>query len=299
MSTVTAEKKHRYHTKHIRKAPSEIAIDILIILLFVALSVICIYPFYYLFINSVSDKVLVESGEINFYPVGINFETYREVFSKPSISEGFLINILRTIIATVLMVFASAWAGYLVTRKKMWMRTFWYRFLVITMYFSAGLIPWFINMTSLGMKENFLAYILPCIVVPYNIILVKTYIESIPGSLEEAAVIDGASTPRIFFKIILPMSLPIIVAITAFGAINNWNSFQDSLLLMSDSSKLRTLQHVLFVESPKLDKVLGSNMYVSAYQFAAAMVSVIPILILYPFIHRFVVKCALPASIKN
>lgn len=299
MSTLTVGSKSRKHHIHIRKTPSEILTDVIIILFFIALSLLCIYPFYYLLINSVSEKELVESGAVNFYPVGIQFQSLKGVFETPSFMSGLAVSIFKTVVATVLMVFTSAWAGYLFSKKKMWMRTFWYRFLVVTMYFSAGLVPWYINMVSLDMKDNILAYILPCIVAPYNIILVKTYVDSLPKSLEESAVIDGASVTGVFFKIVLPLSLPIVVAVAIFGAIENWNSFTDSLLLMSGEGNLRSLQHVLYAEAPKLDKAIGSNMYVNSYQFASAMISVVPILIAYPFIHRYLIKCAGPETLKK
>ena len=111
--------------------------------------------------------------------------------------------------------------------------------------------------------------------------------------------IDGASVTGVFFKIVLPLSLPIVVAVAIFGAIENWNSFTDSLLLMSGEGNLRSLQHVLYAEAPKLDKAIGSNMYVNSYQFASAMISVVPILIAYPFIHRYLIKCAGPETLKK
>ena len=127
--------------------------------------------------------------------------------------------VARTVIGTGLMVVVSAFAGYLVTRREMQHRTFWYRFLIITMYFNAGLIPWYLTMSMLGLTNNFLGYIIPTIVAPFNVILVKTYVESIPVELEESAFIDGAGYLKVFRYIIWPLSKPILATIAVFGAV--------------------------------------------------------------------------------
>ena len=135
--------------------------------------------------------------------------------------------------------------GYLFTKKEMGEERFEYRFVIVTMYFNAGIPPWFITMMNLGLTNNFLAYILPYIVQPFNIILIKTYIEAMPNSLQESAQLDGAGYLVIFFKIILPLITPILATVAVFSAVNQWNSFTDTLFLMTDS-KYYTLQFVLY-----------------------------------------------------
>jgi multiple sugar transport system permease protein/putative aldouronate transport system permease protein len=195
----------------------------------------------------------------------------------------------------------------------MWKRSFWYRFLVVTMYFNAGLVPWYMNMLMMGLTDNFLAYIIPGMVAPYNIILVKTYIESIPGSLEESAIIDGATTTKVFLKIILPLSVPILATIAIFGAVGNWNSFQDSLLLMNNRPDLYTLQHRLYIymnSSSNLGAMMSQGGTVSeqaaasmlnqrVIQYTVSMVSIIPILLVYPFMQRFFVKGIMLCAVKG
>ena len=211
------------------------------------------------------------------------------------------------------MVLASAFVGYLVTKKEMWGRKFFYRFLVITMYFNAGLIPWYLNMQMLGLTNSFAAYIIPGIVAPYNIILVKTYIESIPAELEESAFIDGASFMQVFRKIVWPLSKPILATIAIFGAVGNWNSFQDSLILMSDSPNLYTLQHRLYIyltTSNNLGAVMnkGGSSSNAALDYAnngmlikytVSMVSVIPILLVYPFMQRYFEEGIMLGAVKG
>ncbi|MBQ3667974.1 MAG: carbohydrate ABC transporter permease [Clostridia bacterium] len=283
--------------------------DTLIIVFFVLFTLLCVFPFYYLFINTISDNELVAGGRINFFPRGLHITNYLRIFKEGDVGQALKITVLRTVIGTAVMVFTSAWAGYLVTKQKMWKRSLWYRMLVVTMYFNAGLIPWYTNMLMLGLTNNFLAYIIPGMVAPYNIILVKTYVESIPGSLEESAIIDGASTTKVFMRIILPLSIPILATIAIFGAVGNWNSFQDSLLLMSSSPNLYTLQHRLYVylnqttsiNTEQLTTQQAENLLNTGVttKYTIAMVTIIPILLVYPFMQRYFVKGIMLGAVKG
>lgn len=280
---------------------------------FALFTVLCVFPFYYLFINTISNNDAVTSGMVNFYPIGVHFKNYIALKDVADLGSSVIVTVARTIIGTALMVLVSAWAGYLVTKQKMWKRSLMYRALVITMYFNAGLIPWYMNMLMLGLTNNFMAYIIPGMIAPYNIILVKTYIESIPASLEESAVIDGANTPTVFLKIILPLSVPILATIAIFGAVGNWNSFQDSLLLMSGKPEMYTLQHRLYVylnQSSNLSALVSGSGQLSQAQadtmlssrvikYTISMVSIIPILCVYPFMQRFFVKGIMLGAVKG
>lgn len=189
-----AEKLYeKTHKKKYRTRPGDMLFNLINYLIFILFTVACIFPFYYLFINTISDNDLVVKGVINFIPRGLHLDNYKSLLNVSDLSNAFLVSVGRTLLGTAFMVAASAFVGYLVTKQEMWGRKFWYRFLIITMYFNAGLIPWFLNMQMLGLTNTFWAYIIPGIVAPYNIILVKTYIESIPAELEESAQIDGAT----------------------------------------------------------------------------------------------------------
>ena len=307
------EKEYKKTHKNFYKTkPGDVLFNVLNYLFFTLFTHTCIFPFYYLFINTISDNDLVKRGLINFYPKGINFNNYLALKSVNDLGYAFVVTISRTIIATVLMVVASAFVGYLVTKQEMWKRSFWYRFLVITMYFNAGLIPWYLNFAMLGLTNKYAAYILPAIVAPYNIILVKTYIESIPGELEESAFIDGASHMTVFRKLIFPLCKPILATITIFGAVGNWNSFQDSLILMQDSH-LFTLQHRLYIylnQSSNIQSVMqsGGSAAVSAMEqalnakvikYTISMVSIIPILLVYPFMMRYFEEGIMLGAVKG
>lgn len=298
---------------HITRTTGDIIFDICLYIFFGLFTLLCVFPFYYLFINTISNNDAVTSGQVNFFPIGLHFNNYISLKNVSDLGSSVVVTVARTIIGTALMVIVSAWAGYLVTKQKMWKRSLMYRALVITMYFNAGLIPWYMNMLMLGLTDNFLAYIIPGMIAPYNIILVKTYIESIPASLEESAVIDGANTPTVFLKIILPLSVPILATIAIFGAVGNWNSFQDSLLLMSSRPEMYTLQHRLYVYlnqssnlgalvsgSGTLSQAQAENMLSSrVVKYTISMVSIIPILCVYPFMQRFFVKGIMLGAVKG
>ena len=317
------KKKEEAASVRIKRSAGDWVFEIAVIVFFSLFTFICIFPFYYLLINTVSDNDLVTGGRVNFYPMlknaegqavfGIQLENYLALLKVQDMGSSLLVTVVRTLLGTALMVFTSAWAGYLVTKQKMWKRSFWYRFLVITMYFNAGLVPWYMNMLMMGLTDNFLAYIIPGMVAPYNIILVKTYIESIPSSLEESAVIDGASTLKVWVKIILPLSVPILATIAIFGAVSNWNSFQDSLLLMNNRPDLYTLQHRLYIylnSSSNLGAMMSQGGTVSeqaaanmlnqrVIQYTVSMVSIIPILLVYPFMQRYFVKGIMLGAVKG
>ena len=311
-----AKREKQYYKKHkkmYRTTPGDVIFNILNYTFFGAFTITCIFPFYYLFINTVSDKDLVKKGLVNFYPKGFNIDNYIALREVGDLGASFIVTISRTLIGTILMVLASAFVGYLVTQQDMWHRSFWYRFLVITMYFNAGLIPLYLNMALLGLTNNYLVYILPGIVQPYNIILVKTYIESIPGELEESAFIDGASYMQVFRKIIFPLSKPILATIAIFGAVGHWNSFQDSLLYMQGNSAMFTLQHRLYIylnTSSNLSTLMSQGgtaaqqameqaLNAKVIKYTISMVSVIPIFCVYPFMQRYFEKGIMLGAVKG
>ena len=285
---------YKTHKKKTKFTVGDVIFNILNYAFFGIFTLSCIFPFYYLFINTISDNSLVRIGAINFIPKGLHLQNYISLLKADEILDAFMVSASRTVIGTALMVMVSALAGYLMTKQEMWHRKIWYRFLVITMYFNAGLVPSYLNLLMLGLTENYLVYIIPAIVQPYNIILVKTYIESIPAELEESAFIDGASHMKIFRNIIWPLSKPILATIAIFGAVGHWNSFMDSILYMSGTPELQTLQHRLYiylnqttslaslmqggVSSSQAASAMAGVMDAKTLKYTISMVTVIPIL---------------------
>ncbi|MBE5940093.1 MAG: carbohydrate ABC transporter permease [Lachnospiraceae bacterium] len=304
------EKKHK---KKFKLTFGDIIFNIFNYGFFAIFTFSCIFPFYYIFINTISSRDAVIGGRVTLWPVGFNIQNYLDILNVGTIFQAFGVTFARTLIGTALMVAATGLIGYLVTKDEMWNRKLWYRFIVITMYFNAGIIPWYMNMSMLGLTGKFAAYIIPGIVAPYNIILVKTYIESIPAELEESAFMDGAGFFTVFRKIIWPLSKPILATIAIFGAVGHWNSFTDSLMLMQESPELFTVQHLLYNYLNAGSNLAGmmnsgtsSNtgaletlLNAKVIKYTVSMVTIIPILLVYPFMQRYFEKGIMLGAVKG
>ncbi len=309
-----AEKEYKKTHKRLYKLTAgDVVFHIINYTIFILFALLCFFPFYYIFINTISEPEHVIRQAITFWPKGFTLEAYKRVIKVNDIGTAFMVTLARTVLGTALMVISSGLVGYLVTKKEMWHRKIWYRMFVVTMYFNAGIIPWFLNMSMLGLTNNFMAYIIPGIVAPYNIILVKTYIESIPAEMEESAYIDGAGFMTIFWKIIWPLSKPILATITIFGAVGSWNSFTDSLILMKSAANLQTLQHKLYIylnQSSNLASLFNTpgstpnaammNMqYTIVIKYTISMITIIPILIVYPFMSKYFEEGIMLGAVKG
>jgi putative aldouronate transport system permease protein len=281
---------------------------------FVVITLICAYPFYYLIINSISNNELSALGQIRFFPEGIHFENYSQVLQLKGLPLAATVSVARTVIGTAATVLASAFLGFMFTQEKMWKRKFWYRFVVITMYFNAGLIPLFITMKTLGLTNSFWVYILPAVVQPFKIILVKTYIESIPKSLQEAAEMDGAGIIQVFFRVILPNCTPILATVAIFSAVGQWNSFQDTLIYITDQS-LYSLQYLLYTyinqanslaqmvknTSGSLSSIASAatTQTPTSIRMTVSVIVVLPIMFIYPLFQKYFVKGIMLGAVKG
>lgn len=289
-------------------------INILTYVIYSIFAFVCVYPFYYIFINTISANDLSERGKIVFWPKGIHFTNYLNVMKIDGLLQATKISLARTVIGTFVTVIVAAFLGYMFTRETMWHRKLWFRMVAATMYFNAGIIPWFITMKNLGLTNNFWVYILPVAVQPFYIILCKTFVESIPKELEDAAEIDGAGTLRIFFQIIIPIIKPILATVAIFAAVAQWNSFQDTLLLVTDD-KLYTLQYVLYNylnQASSLKSLVNNSSSAEAMAASLAhastatsirmtvtIVVVTPILLVYPIFQRFFTKGIMIGAVKG
>ncbi len=293
---------------------SDVSFNIVNYLIFGLFTLICVYPFYYLIINTISANDLSSNGMINFIPRGLHLENYKQILQLSGLGTAALVSLARTVIGTICTVLASAFLGFMFTQEKMWGRKFLYRFIVITMYFNAGLIPMFITMRTLHLTNTFWVYVIPAIVQPFNIILVKTYVESIPRALQEAAEIDGAGIMRIFVKIILPACTPILATVAIFSAVGQWNSFQDTQIYITDQ-KLYSLQYLLYTYINQANSLaamvrnssgsalnmaaLATQQTPTSIRMTVSVIVVLPILFVYPMFQRFFVKGIMIGSVKG
>ncbi len=289
-------------------------ITVLTYLVFAVFAFICAYPFYYIFINTISANDLSQKGMIMLWPQGIHFTNYVNAMKIPGLGNAAMISVGRTVIGTACTVLAAAFLGYMFTRETLWRRKVWYRFILVTMYFNAGIIPWFLTMQNLGLTNNFWGYILPTIISPFYIILTKTFVESIPKELQQAAEIDGAGTMTIFFRIILPVIKPIMTTIAIFAAVSQWNAFQDTLLLMTNT-KLYSLQFILYQyinqasslkslvsassSEAAIAQALATAQTVTSVRMTVTIIVVAPILLIYPIFQRYFVKGIMIGAVKG
>ena len=276
--------------------------------LLIVFAFLCVYPLYFIFINSISGADAVVRG-VYILPEDFSLEFYKSLLQMPNIPNSIVVSVARTVLGTALTVICSSFLGYMVTQSELPMRKWVYRFVVATMYFNAGLIPWYILMVTLGLKNNFLLYILPSAVGAYYVVLSKTYIESIPASVEESAKIDGAGVLTIYARLILPMSMPIIACLIVFCAVNQWNAWSDNFYLVSDP-KLSTLQYQLYMnlanESSNVTNTTSSSSLLRSkattelgLRYALSMLTVLPIILVYPFMQKYFVKGIMLGAVKG
>lgn len=298
----------------IKTSKGDRTFQVINILIFAIFAIICAYPFYYLIINSISANDLSASGKVNFLPHGFQLENYVKVFQLNGLGTAAMVSLGRTVIGTICTVLASVYLGFMFTQQRMWHRKLWYRFMVITMYFNAGLIPMYMTMKILHLTNSFWVYIIPAIVQPFNIIMAKTYVESIPPALQEAAEIDGAGTMTVFAKVILPTCKPIMATIAIWSAVGQWNSFQDTLIYITDQ-KLYSLQYLLYTYLNQASSLatmvqqsggnvsavanLATQQTPTSIRMTISVIVVLPILFVYPIFQKSFVKGIMIGSVKG
>lgn len=290
--------------------PKEIVFQAVMILLFTLLFLSCVYPFYYIFIASISDPDAVQKSMISWYPLEPTLKNYAQVFELNGIFNAFLVSIARTVVGTIVTLFFTSILAYTLTKRELPCRKLFYSIAIVSMYINAGLIPWYLTMRTIGLKDNFLVYILPTAVSAYSMILIKTYMESIAGEIEESAKIDGAGYFTIYWRIIMPVCKPVLAAVVVFTAVGQWNSWTDNLLLVNDMN-LKTLQMTLLeylnqatnianmARTGGAGAVSGAAISPFTLRMTITMVVTIPILVVYPFMQKYFINGIMIGAVKG
>ncbi|WP_235885359.1 carbohydrate ABC transporter permease [Paenibacillus cymbidii] len=276
------------------------------------LMIVCMYPFFYIFIYSISDPIQASQGLI-LLPKEVTLSNYTQILNQQMIGQAIFISVSRTIIGTFVTVLSCSLFAFTLTKNELPLRKWAYRFVIMTMYFNAGLIPWYLTMKGLGLGNNFMLYILPTAIVGFYVILLKTFFEQIPPALEECATVDGAGYYTIVFKIILPLSLPILATIAVFSAVNQWNTWVDNYFLVS-GQKLRTLQMVLYDvlnQSEMLARKMReaqtqtsisrpvSAISPQSIRMTMTIIVTLPIIFVYPILQGYFVKGIMLGAVKG
>ena len=295
----------------IKRSTKDHVIDVILYIVYGLFALICAFPFYYLFINTISNNELSAAGQILLLPKGVHLENYRQILKIEGMASAAITSVARTVIGTALMVGATSWMGYALSKAEFWHKKFWYRFIIATMYFGAGVVPTYMNYKMFGMLDSFWIYIIPGMVGAYNMILVKTYIESISPSLEESAYLDGAGYFTRFTRVVFPLCKPIVSTITIFGAVGQWNSYMDTIIYMNGKN-WQTLQSLLqrylsqaTAMASQLQSMTGGSsdaafeMTPVSIRYTITFVTLLPILLVYPYFQKFFVKGIMIGAVKG
>jgi putative aldouronate transport system permease protein len=289
-----------------RRSVLDVVFDFFLYVLMAAVFVVMIYPFIYVINYSISNVAQARHALL-LWPEAVHFESYRLLFRDPSILRALLVSVARSVIGPACMLVVTAMGGYVISRPNLVFGKFFRMFFLFTMYVSAGIIPMYLVIQGLRLTNTFWVYILPGAVNAFNMILMKTYIESLPASLEESVLIDGGTEIDAYFSVILPMCLPVNAAIVLFSCIQHWNSFIDTQLYNAMKPALHTMQYVLYnalavqmqqsLEEAKA-RLAANTVNSQSLKMAITVVTVIPIMCVYPFLQRYFVSGLLVGSVK-
>ncbi|QHT62458.1 carbohydrate ABC transporter permease [Paenibacillus lycopersici] len=291
-----------------KSSASGIVFNCVNVIIMLAIVVATVYPFLYILSYSFSTASRMTGG-LMLFPEGFNLDSYRIALGNPAIVRSAVVSAERTILGPLVMIFITSMAAYCITRDEMIGVRYVRRFFVFTMYFSSGLIPSYMLVKNLGMIGSFWVYIIPSAVNVFSMILIKTYIESVPKSMEEAAIVDGANDFKLYWQVIFPVCTPVIAAVVLFSAVEQWNSFVDTQIYNTMYPKLYTLQYVLYqtlsgassLSQVKSQAITGTQSFVSpqTLKMAITIITVIPIMFVYPFLQKHFTKGLLIGSVKG
>lgn len=306
MTSKAIPKKPRSY--HIQKSVGERIFDTCNTVFLGLLALSMLYPFWYLFALSLADPERTALSRVYLWPSHITFRSYKIVLESVYVWYGFRQSILRTVLGTALALFLGYNLAYVLSKRYFPNRTFWTTILVFTMFFSGGLIPEYLLIRDLHLYDKLGSLILPGCISAYNIVIMRNFLMSLPDSLEESAKIDGANDILILYRIILPLSLPILATVALWTAVGHWNAWFDGMIYIQTPEKQVlqvTLRRVVLEGSAQLVPLSGeevsntAQMTPDTIKAATTMVATIPILLVYPFIQKYFVKGIMIGSLKG
>ncbi|ALS27873.1 sugar ABC transporter permease [Paenibacillus sp. 32O-W] len=276
----------------------------------VLLSIVMVYPLYYLLIYSFNDPVDASRGGIWLWPRQFSLAPYETIFATQNLLSAAWISVSRTVLGTFSSVLCTAVLAYALSRKELIGRSFFSKYFLITMFVGGGLIPYYMTLRWVGLLETYAVYIIPGLIGVFNMLLMKAYFENLPDGLIESASMDGANDIYIFFRIALPLSMPIIATISIFNAVGHWNSWQDNFFFTSNSPELTTLQLILVnllktanvsmsAANLNLDAIQRQKMTPESLRAAITILVTTPIILIYPFFQKHFTQGIMLGSIKG
>ncbi|MBE0600594.1 MAG: carbohydrate ABC transporter permease [Firmicutes bacterium] len=281
------------------------AFDLVNGLIMFLITVTMIYPFWYVLCYSLSDMGMTGGNRLLLWPHGFSLDSYKVAFSSATIVRGFLVSISRSVIGPFLMLAVSSMAAFAMSKNELvgvkWIR----RFMFFSMYVSAGLLPGYILIRSLGLTGTFWVYVLPGVANVFNIVLIRAYMETLPAGLEESAMIDGATYFKIFLRIVLPLCVPVIAAVTLYACVGQWNSYIDAQLYNYRNPELYPVQYILYnyiaVKAPTKEASAAAHGLITtahSLRMSVTIITTLPILLVYPFLQKYFASGLLVGAIK-
>ncbi len=279
--------------------------------LMAVMAFIMLYPLWYCVVGSFNEGTDYLRGGVFLWPRKWTIANYKAVFLDHSILNAFAITIAKCLVGTVTSVLCTAMVSYAITRPQLKLKKYYIPFIMVTMFFSGGLIPYFILIVNLKLYDSFWVYIIPTMFSAYNMIIIQSFMRDLPRELIESAKIDGANEYRIFFQMILPLCKPVLATIALFTIVNHWNSYFDSMMYTA-SQELQTIQLFLkkVITDPSVAKGLGSAATIAipdqattltpqVVKLATMVVTALPVICVYPFLQRYFVKGVTMGAVKG
>ena len=282
-------------------------VDVFFYLIIGLVSLTCLFPFVHVFSVSISNEAYVVANKVILLPKGFNLSAYQKIFADSSIIRSLFVTIFITVLFTVIGMILTISAAYALSRKELKGGRIMTFLILFTMYFSAGMIPDYLLIQNLHMLDTIWCLVLPLCFAPYNLLIMKNnFSASIPDSLVEAAVVDGAGHFKILMKIVVPLSKPILATIALFYAVGRWNAYQDAMFYIKQRADLRPLQlklYYLVVSSQESFQAEGGNTGVltnpEVLKAACIIFATVPIVIVYPFVQKYFVQGTMVGAVKG
>ncbi|EGG38537.1 MULTISPECIES: carbohydrate ABC transporter permease [Paenibacillus] len=289
------------------RSVSEILFDSANVILLCLLSIITLYPFLYVLFASISTPAeFVQHRGILLWPKGFSLDSYRMVFENPNIIRSYLNTIFYVVVGTTLNILMTALGAYGLSRKNVMWKGAIMMLIVMTMFFDGGLIPKYLLVKNMGLLDTYWALIIPSAMTTWNLIIMRTAFQGVPDALEESARIDGATDWTILFRIIIPLSLPVIAVMVLFYGVWHWNKWFDALIYLRDRDlfPLQLILREILIQNDTSSMMTsvggGDRMPVGeTIKYATIMVATLPILFLYPFLQKYFVKGVMIGAIKE
>lgn len=282
--------------------------DYINIIFMILFAFITLYPIYFVLIGSFNEGLDYTAGGVYFWPRKFTLDNYRVVLNDMRIWQGYLVTIARTTLATLLHILVTSMVAYAMSREELRGKKFFYWFNIFTMFFGGGLIPYFIVIKYLGLFNNFLVYIIPAAYSVYHMIIIQNFFKRIPSEIRESAIIDGANEYMIFFRIMIPLSKPVLATVALWNVVGHWNSYFESMYYVTNE-KLHSLQYVLMRiinESTvptggivPLPPDIFERISPKTVSLAAIIVSTLPVLLIYPLLQKYFTKGIYIGSLKG